>query len=88
MAKNKKLTLYVDADVIERAKKYALEQQTSVSDMVEQYLDDVSQTKQGEGEQTQVSIPPSFIQFYGVISLPADYDEKKDAMEQRSQKHR
>ena len=87
MATNKKLTLYVDSDVIDRAKKYAQEQRISVSDLVEQYLDEVSLSKQDDGGQKEISTPQAFDKFYGVISLPAGYDEKKDAMEQRSRKH-
>lgn len=46
----KKLTLRLDADVIERGKKYAREQGTSLSKMVERFLKDVTPVPPPEKE--------------------------------------
>ena len=87
MNKSKKLTLYVNDEIIERAKKYADNQGTSVSDLVEQYLDEVSRKDNPVDDCDIRELPHLFSQFYGVISLPDDFDEKREAVEHRIKKH-
>jgi len=87
MAKGRKLTLYVNDEIIDRAKKYADGRGTSVSDLVEQYLDGVSQNIDQASDCGIQALPQSFSQFYGVITLPKDYDEKRETMEHRITKH-
>jgi macrodomain Ter protein organizer (MatP/YcbG family) len=70
---NTKLTLKLDNDVISRAKKYAQERKTSLSKMIESYLDYVTKTEPDDSE-----ITPLVKSLSGVISLPEDYDYKKD----------
>ncbi|MEX2656405.1 MAG: DUF6364 family protein, partial [Balneolales bacterium] len=73
--KNKKLTLYLDEEVIRQAKEYARRSGSSVSDMVEKYLSE----KTGPGRNEQESegpIPAEFATFYGVVRVPDDFDEK------------
>jgi len=69
-----KLTLRLDQHVIERAKDYARNHKTSLSKMIESYLD--SLTKQRE-EEKKISITPLVESLSGVIDLPADFDYKK-----------
>jgi hypothetical protein len=87
MTKSRKLTLYVNDEIIERAKKYADNQGTSVSDLVEQYLDEVSRKDNPVDDCDIRELPQSFSQFYGIISLPEDFDEKWETMEHRITKY-
>ena len=70
-----KLTLRLNDNVIERAKKYARNHKISLSKMVESYLDSV--TKQKDIDEIK-SITPLVDSLIGVIDLPAGYDYKKD----------
>ena len=71
---NTKLTLRLNASVIERAKKYARNHKISLSKMIESYLDSVSQQQE---ENKKNSITPLVESLSGVIDLPADFDHKK-----------
>jgi hypothetical protein len=73
---NTKLTLKLDNDVISRAKKYAQERKTSLSKMIESYLDYVTKPEPDDSD-----ITPLVKSLSGVISLPEDYDYKKDRTE-------
>jgi hypothetical protein len=73
---NTKLTLKLDNDVISRAKKYARERKTSLSKMIESYLDYVTKPEPDDSE-----ITPLVKSLSGIISLPEDYDYKKDRTE-------
>ena len=68
-----KLTIKLDTDVISRAKRYAQHRKTSLSKMIESYLDSVTKPDSDDIEITLLVKSLS-----GVISLPADYDYKKD----------
>ena len=70
-----KLTLRINENVIERAKKYARNHRTSLSKMIEAYLDSI--TSQRETAEKQV-ITPLVESLIGVIDLPAEYDYRKD----------
>ena len=67
-----KLTLKLNENVISRAKNYAKKRKTSISKMIENYLDVVSSPK-SEG----FEITPLVISLSGVIKLPDNYDYKK-----------
>lgn len=69
---NKKLTLSLDATVIEKAKVYAEKTGRSLSGMVENYLDSLTKKE----EQPEVSERLSRIA--GKIKLPKDFDEKEE----------
>ena len=71
-----KLTIKLDTDVISRAKRYAQHRKTSLSKMIESYLDSV--TKQDSDD---IEITPLVKSLSGVITLPADYDYRKDRIE-------
>jgi len=68
-----KLTLKLDSDVISRAKRYAQHRRTSLSKMVESYLNSVT-GPEPEG----IEITPLVKSLSGVMTLPVDYDYKKD----------
>lgn len=68
-----KLTLTIDDTVIDSAKKYARQKGESLSAIVENYLKSIS----GKDENpTQLS--PKVSSLMGVISLPEDFDYKKE----------
>ena len=69
----KKLTLRLDEDVIERAKAYAAERDTSLSRLVETYLAAVTEK---DGDRKQASFSDTTRQFIGVLEEAdeADYE--------------
>ena len=70
---NAKLTLKLDSTVIAKAKRYAKKRNTSLSKMIESYLDSVTQPGS-----SGIEITPLVNSLSGVIDLPADYDYRKD----------
>lgn len=72
-----KLTIKLDNDVISRAKRYAQKRKTSLSKMIESYLDSVTKPESDDN----IEITPLVKSLSGVISLPEDYDYKKDRTE-------
>lgn len=66
-----KLTLSIDRQIIERAKEYAKRSNRSLSDIVETYLERIT-------DQNVDEIDHELSQIVGVIDLPADFDEKKE----------
>lgn len=68
-----KLTIKLDDDVIARAKTYAKRRKTSLSKMIESYLDSVTKP-----ESKGIEITPLVKSLSGVITLTDDYDYKKD----------
>ena len=68
-----KLTIKLDDDVITRAKTYAKRRKTSLSKMIESYLDSVTKP-----ESKGIEITPLVKSLSGVITLKDDYDYKKD----------
>jgi hypothetical protein len=68
-----KLTIKLDNEVITRAKSYAKRRKTSLSKMIESYLDSVTKPDSKGHE-----ITPLVKSLSGVISLTDDFDYKKD----------
>ncbi|MFN3530112.1 MAG: DUF6364 family protein [Bacteroidia bacterium] len=79
-----KLTLKLKSAVIARAKNYAREHQTSISRMVEAYLDSVT----ANSESTPPSITPLVERLSGVIDLPADFDYKQSYRDYLQEKYK
>lgn len=76
-----KLTLTVEKDVIERAKCFAKSSGRSLSELIEQYLDTITQ----ENNNQQVS--PKLKKLIGAVKLPKDFDEKKELQSYLEKKH-
>lgn len=70
---NSKLTLKLNSSVIARAKRYAKKRNTSLSRMVESYLDLVTRE-----ERSGIEITPLVKSLSGVIELTTDYDYRTD----------
>ncbi|MFN3444182.1 MAG: DUF6364 family protein [Bacteroidia bacterium] len=73
---NAKLTLKLNQEVIEKAKAYAKSNQTSLSVLVENYLQTL--TLGAKDKKSRRKITPLVKSLSGIINLPADYDHKKD----------
>jgi hypothetical protein len=79
---NVKLTLKLDSTVIAKAKRYAKKHNTSLSRMIESYLDSITQTGS-----PGIEITPLVESLSGVIDLPPDYDYGKDYTDYLDQKY-
>jgi hypothetical protein len=77
-----KLTIKLDDDVITRAKRYAKNRKTSLSKMIESYLDTVTKP-----DSKKIKITPLVKSLSGVIKLPVDYDYKKDYTDYLTKKY-
>lgn len=77
-----KLTLKLDEDIIKRAKKLAQDKQTSLSRMIENYLDVVTRT-----EEDAFQITPFVKSISTGIKVPNDLDYQKEYANHLSKKH-
>jgi len=76
-----KLTLTVDKAVIERAKSYAKQTGRSLSELVESYLDKLSE------EQVDYKLSPKLKKIAGSVKLPKDFNEKIELQKLLEKKH-
>ncbi|MCS3655846.1 DUF6364 family protein [Salinibacter ruber] len=85
---SKKLTLRLDEDVIERAKAYAADRDTSVSRLVENYFDEL--TGREEGEQGNDLVPESLGPFTSRLArrTSTSETEETDYYEYLQEKHK
>lgn len=68
-----KLTLTIEDTVIDSAKKYARHKGKSLSAIVENYLKSISAQ-----DETSSKLSPKVTKLMGAISLPEDFDYKKE----------
>jgi predicted CopG family antitoxin len=78
-----KLTLNIDKDVARKAKVYAKKEGRSLSDLVENYLKLL--TKNSTIEDSEYS--PRVKSLLGSISLPMDFDYKKELADSLATKY-
>lgn len=78
-----KLTLKLDQEVIEKAKKYASDQKSSLSRIVEAYLQLITSPVDSD----EIEISPFVKSMSSVTSIPDDLDYKKDYSEFLLKKH-
>jgi hypothetical protein len=78
-----KLTLNIDKDIARRAKSYAKSEGRSLSDLVENYLKLL--TKNASIEESEFT--PRVKSLLGCVSLPDDFDYKKEISEYLTQKY-
>jgi hypothetical protein len=85
---NTKLTLKLDKDVIESAKKYAAKQKTSVSWLFENYIKAIT-TMQVSNKKSEITIS-DFVKSIpiGNGEIPADFDYKKDRQDYLVEKYK
>ena len=68
-----KLTLTIEGEVIDSAKEYARKEGKSLSSLVENYLRAVTSAARSAAE-----LSPKVSKLMGAISLPEDFDYKKE----------
>ncbi len=71
---NTKLTLKLDKDIIEQAKIYAKNKQTSLSVLVANYFKSLADEKL----ETEIELSPIVQELSGIIELPDNFDLKED----------
>jgi len=77
-----KLTIKLDKNIIEKAKKYARRKNISLSKMIESYLNTITRESKPD-----IEISPLVKSLSGVISLPDNFDFKTDYTEYMSEKY-
>ncbi|MDP1621060.1 MAG: DUF6364 family protein [Bacteroidales bacterium] len=79
---NTKLTLKLKKDVIDQAKKYASDHDTSLSRIIENYLAAIT----AESKETE-EISPLVKSITGVIDIPSDFNHKESFHKQLNEKY-
>ena len=77
-----KLTLTLEQNIIEQAKKYAKQKGRSLSELIENYLKVVLQDND-----ESVKLSPSIQKLKGSIKLPEVFDYKKELTDSLSKKY-
>lgn len=81
---NTKLTLTIEQEIIERAKRYAKEKNQSLSDLIENYL--IILTKAENKEEVE-KLSPVTQSLKGAFKMPKDMDYKKDLRNRLEEKY-
>lgn len=81
---NTKLTLTIDKDVIEQAKRYAKSENRSLSNLIESFLRQVSKN---ENKTNKKELHPEILALKGSIKVPKDFDYKKELEEALKEKY-
>jgi hypothetical protein len=76
-----KLTLTVEKAIIERAKSYAKNTGRSLSELIESYLETLTD------ENTESELSPKLKNLVGSVTLPEDFDESKELRSAIEKKH-
>jgi len=76
-----KLTLTVEKAVIERAKSYAKKTGRSLSELIESYLENITE------ENYNSELSPKLNKLIGSVKLPEDFDEEKELRSAIEKKH-
>jgi hypothetical protein len=77
-----KLTLTVEKEVIKKAKLYAKHTDRSLSELVESYLETLTEENIGKEQ-----LSPRLKRIAGIVKLPKDFDEKKELSAYFENKH-
>lgn len=83
---NTKLTLTLEKSVIETAKKYASENGQSLSGIVENYFKFLAGNKTKKRKK-ELEISPFVRSLRGSVSVPSDFDYKKELEKIRVEKY-
>jgi hypothetical protein len=79
---NTKLTLSIDNDVITKAKRYAKNTGRSLSDLIENYLKNIT-----SADDEDFTISPKVKALMGSIRVPEDFDYKTELSDILSEKY-
>lgn len=77
-----KLTLTVEESTIKKAKSYAKHTGRSLSELIENYLETLTETHHEKDK-----LSPKLKKIAGVVKLPADFDEKRELNAYFENKH-
>ncbi len=80
---NTKLTLTIEQNVIEKAKRYAKGKGHSLSDIIENYLKIIT----NDGAKSEMEITPIVKSLRGSFKAPSDFDYKKELTKSLSKKY-
>ncbi len=76
-----KLTLTIDKSIIERAKSYAKHTGRSLSELIENYLETITQ------ESGEEKISPKLNKIVGSVKIPRNFDQEKELRSYFESKH-
>ena len=76
-----KLTLTVEKSIIERAKSYAKKTGRSLSELIENYLETITQDSGDE------KLSPKLKKIVGAVKLPKKFNEEKELRSSLEKKH-
>lgn len=76
-----KLTLTIKKEILERAKSYSKETGIGLSELVENYLNNLTQ------EQKDRKVSTILQKLVGAVKLPKNFDEKKELRTNFEKKH-
>jgi hypothetical protein len=76
-----KLTLTVEKTIIERAKAYAKRTGRSLSELIESYLENITE------ENNNSELSPKLKELIGSVKLPEDFDEENELRSAIEKKH-
>ena len=79
-----KLTLKLDKEVIERAKRFARQYNTSLSKLVEHYFEQITQQDNNEDV---TELTPLVRSLYGIASIEPEFDSETAYFEHLLEKH-
>ncbi|MBN1986402.1 MAG: hypothetical protein JW761_08870 [Prolixibacteraceae bacterium] len=83
---NTKLTLKIDKQVIEQAKKYAASQKRSLSKIIESYLKTLAEKE--DETKSKIEISPFIKNMSTGVSIPTELDYKTEYSNHILEKHR
>lgn len=81
---NTKLTLTIEKDVIDQAKKYAREKNRSLSDIIENYLKTLTERKEKRPEN---ELNPLVKSLKGSFKMPENFDYREELQKRLEQKY-
>lgn len=76
-----KLTLTIEKSIKEKARFYAKKTGRSLSELIESYLDNITQ------EENNTQLSPKLRKLLGSVNLPTDFDEKRELRSAIEKKH-
>ncbi len=80
-----RFTLSIDDDIIKKAKEFAKKNNTSLSQLIENYLSEVT-TK--DTHNNAIEISPLVKSLSGVLDLPQNFNYKKDISKHLQEKYK
>jgi hypothetical protein len=81
-----KLTLKLDQEIIEKAKKYASGRKLSLSRLIESYLGSITADKKNDDNEIEIS--PFIKSLQTGVKIPADLDYKKEYQRYLTEKYK